>query len=332
VDSGNAEWGLRLGSALFRFWEAREHLTEGRRALAALLDITGANPASACRARALYAAGVLADAQLDFDSGTEQMNLCLEIQLQLGDKQGIATVEGALAVCCSKAGQYDRARSHIERALMLWKELGSSRFVLGLSNLAGIAKKQGDYAVARTAYDATLEAFRAARDFRGMAVALTGLGDVAAAQGDLTEARRLFEESLKEFQQVGDLWGVAGVLRDLGDLACRGHDHVQAAALYKDALAVFHKLGHRRGMAVVLEHLAACAGYGDRPGIALRLAGAAAVMRENLGISLSPAEQEELDRTISRARDELPEAERANAWAEGRAMTADQVLEFAQRS
>ena len=331
IESGNAEWGLRLGSALFGFWEPREHLTEGRRALAALLDVPGANPVSAHRARALYAAGVLADAQLDFDAGTERMNLCLEIQIQLGDKQGIATVESALAVGWNKAGRYDRARSHIERALVLWKELGSGRFVLGLSNLAYIAKQQGDYAVARTAYNATLEAFRSARDFRGMAFALTGLADVAAAQGELTEAGGLYEESLKEFQRIGDLWGVAGVLRDLGDLACRGHNHIHAAALYKDALAVFHKLGHRRGMAVVLEHLAACASYDNSPGGALKLAGAAAVMRENLGISLSPAEQEELDRTIGRAREKLPEAELKNAWAEGRAMTADRVLEFVQR-
>ncbi len=331
VESGNAEWGLRLGSALFGFWEPREHLIEGRRALAALLDIPGANPVSAYRARALYAAGVLADAQLDFDVGIERMNRCLEIQLQLGDKQGIATVESGLAVGWNKAGRYDRARSHIERALVLWKELGSSRFVLGLSNLANIAKKQGDYVVARTAYEATLEAFRSARDFRGMAVALTGLGDVAAAEGDLTEARRLYEESLKEFQRIGDLWGVAGVLRDLGDLACRGHNHIQATALYQDALAVFYKLGHRRGMAVVLEHLAACASYDHRPACALKLAGAAAVMRENLGISLSPAEQEELDQTIRRAREKLSEVEQTKAWAEGRAMTADQVLEFVQR-
>jgi tetratricopeptide (TPR) repeat protein len=258
------------------------------------------------------------------------MHLCLEIQLQLGDKEGIATLESALAVGWNKAGQYDRARSHIERALALWKELGSGRFVLGLSNLANIAKKQGDYAVARTAYGATLEAFRSAHDYRGMAVALTGLADVAAAQGDLTEARRLYEQSLKEFQRIGDLWGVAGVLRDLGGLACRVHNHLHAAAFYKDALAIFHKLGHRRGMAVVLEHLAACTGYDNRPGCALKLAGAAAVMRENLGISLSPAEQEELDRTIGLAREKLLEAELKSAWAEGRAMSADQVLEFVQ--
>jgi len=163
-----------------------------------------------------------------------------------------------------------------------------------------------------------------------MAVALNGMGDVAAAQGDLEGARRLYDDSLAQFQQIEDLWGVAGVLRDLGDLACRGHNHLHAAALYKDALAVFHKLGHRRGMAVVLEHLAVCASYSDRPDCALKLAGAAAIMREKLGIALSAMEHDELDQTIKRACKKLPTAEQTKAWAEGRSMTADQVLEFAR--
>ena len=33
TDTGDAEWGLRLGTALFRFWEIREHLAEGREGL-----------------------------------------------------------------------------------------------------------------------------------------------------------------------------------------------------------------------------------------------------------------------------------------------------------
>jgi predicted ATPase len=328
VESGNAEWGLRLGSALFWFWEPREHLTEGRRSIMALLELPGANSVSAYRAQALYAAGVLADAQLDFDSSCEFMNRSLEVQLELGDKQGIATVESALATVSNKAGFQVKARAHMERALLLWKELGSGRFVLGLHNLANISKKQGDYAIARTAYETTLEAFRSTGDIRGMAVALNGLGDVAAAQGDLEGARRLYDDSLAQFQQIEDLWGVAGVLRDLGDLACRGHNHLHAAAWYKDALAVFHKLGHRRGMAVVLEHLAACASYSDRPDCALKLAGAAAIIRAKLGISLSAMEHDDLDQTIKRACEKLSTAEQTKAWAEGRSMTADQALEY----
>ena len=328
IEKGDADWGQRLGAALFWFWEPREHLTEGRRYLMELLDIPGADRLSAHRARALYAAGVLADAQLDFDQSLELTTRCLEIECQLGDRQGMATAESALATQANKAGRFDHARAHIERALLLWRELGSSRFVLGLSNLANIAKKQGDYAIARTAYETTLEAFRSTGDNRGMAVALNGLGDVAAAQDDLQNARRLYEESLMQFKQVGDSWGVAGVLRDLGDLACREGDHRRASGLYKEAVAIFHKLGYRRGMAIVLEHLAACANYSDRPDWALKLASAAAAMRENLGISLSTAENEQLDQTIHTACERLPKPEQTKAWAEGRSMTADQVLEF----
>jgi predicted ATPase len=331
LNSANAAWGLRLGSALFWFWEPREHLTEGRRALAALLDLPAANLLSTDRAKALYAAGVLTDAQLGFEAeaGCELFSHSLEIHRRHGDREGIATVESALAIALSKAGRYPEARAHIEQAVLLWKELGSGRFILGLNNLANIAMKQEDYAIARTAYETTLQAFRAAGDARGMAAALNGLGDVAAAQGDFTGARRLYDDSLRSFQQIGDLWGVAGVLRDLGDLACRAGDRSLVPDFYKQALEIFHKLGHRRGMARILEHLAACAIYKSRSDCALKLAGAAAAMREKLGISLSQGEQEELDRTIKSACENLPAAEQSRAWEEGRSMTADQVLKYA---
>jgi predicted ATPase len=328
IESGNAEWGLRLGGALFWFWEAREHLTEGRRSLASLLGTPGANLLKAQYAPALYAAGVLADAQLDFDSAEASMSASLEIQRELDDKQGIATLESAMGIISSKAGRLSQARLHVERSLLLWRELGSGKFVLGLTNLANIARKQGDYATARAAYEATLEAFRTAGDIRGTAVALNGLGDVAAAQDDIADARRLYQETLNRFQQIGDPWGVAGVLRDLGDLACRDGDHSSASSFYKEALEVFHTLGHRRGIAVVLEHLAGCATWNGRPYCALKLASAAAAMRENLGISLSPAEQLEFDQCIHSACQKLSKAEQTTVWAEGRSMTADQVLEY----
>jgi tetratricopeptide (TPR) repeat protein len=281
---------------------------------------------SKSRAQALYAAGVLADVHLDNQRQYELMKVALELQVQLGDKEGIAMVESALAVGLTKAGHHAEARLHAERALVLWKELGSGKFVLGLSNLANIATKQGDYAIARSAYEATLEAFRSAGDIRGTAVALNGLGDVAAAQGDFEGARRLYTDSLARFRQIGYLWGVAGVLRDLGDLAARAADASGALGYYKDGFAVLHQLGHRRGMAVVLQRLAGCS---DSPYRILKLAGAAAAMRESLGISLSPAEHEQLDRIVKRACAMLADAEQRKAWAEGGSMTADQVLEYA---
>jgi hypothetical protein len=130
------------------------------------------------------------------------------------------------------------------------------------------------------------------------------------------------------FRQIGDLWGVAGVLRDLGDLACRSGDFPAAPEFYKEALAIFHTLGHRRGMAVVLEHLVVCATRNSRPESALKLASAAAAMRENLGISLSPAEQQEIDQYIRTACEKMSKDEQAIAWANGRSMSADELLQY----
>ena len=65
TQTGNAEWGLRLGAALLRFWESREYFAEGRDRLAKVLKLEAANVPTLPRARALFAAGALAGAQGD---------------------------------------------------------------------------------------------------------------------------------------------------------------------------------------------------------------------------------------------------------------------------
>ena len=68
IAAGDVEWALRLGAALFRFWEQRDHLTEGRETLAKMLGMPGATAVPRLRARALYCAAVLADIQADPDA------------------------------------------------------------------------------------------------------------------------------------------------------------------------------------------------------------------------------------------------------------------------
>jgi predicted ATPase/serine/threonine protein kinase len=329
VNAANAEWGLRLGIALLRFWEPREHFTEGRRAMAALLDIPDSEPVSGLRARALYTAGVLADLQLDSASALELHLRSFNMQRQLGDKAGMALGLGALAIVMHKGGHSAEARSYVEESLRLFKELHSGTFILGLHNLANIATKQGDYKTAQATYEITLEAFRSTGDVRGVAVSLNGLGDVAAAMGNSAGAGQLYYESLTKFRQIDDPWGVAAVLRDLGDLACRDDDAAGACIFYRQALTIFHKMGHRRGMALLLQRLARCAADTGHPDCAVTLAGAAEVLRERLGISLSAIEQENLERTINRAREKLSAVDQDKAWSEGRAMSMDRLVEFA---
>src|SRR3984893_9835479 len=56
TETGDAAWGLRLGAALFRFWEMREYLAEGRDRLGQMLKIAGAAAPHPARARGLFVA------------------------------------------------------------------------------------------------------------------------------------------------------------------------------------------------------------------------------------------------------------------------------------
>jgi predicted ATPase len=322
--AGNTEWGLRLAAALLRFWESREHLTEGRAMLDAILRKPGAEAPSIPRAGALFAAGVLSSSQAD--PVTERLTQeSFDMYREFGDMAGMAMVMNGLAIQSVSRGQYDKARVRVEEALALWGKLGGGKVALALCNLANIAKHQGDYAAARSTYERILEDCRAVGDDRGTAFTLNGLGDVAAREGDSTRARTHYDESLALYRGIRDQWGTAGVLRDMGSLARSDGKPAEAEAFYREALRIFQGLGHHRGIARVLEHLAACAAMQDRPRRALTLAGAAAAMRERLKTPLLAAEQEELERILIGSR----AGKDAAAWDEGRAMTLNGVAAFA---
>ena len=73
------DWGLRLCMALFRFWDMREHLTEGRARLETILRLAGTEHSKE-RARVSHFLGALADGSRRFSgsrtfSGTEPLSL-----------------------------------------------------------------------------------------------------------------------------------------------------------------------------------------------------------------------------------------------------------------
>src|SRR6266404_5423960 len=129
TETGDAEWGLRLGTALFRYWEIREYLAEGRDRLGKLLKVAGAAAPTKARARALFAAGVLAGEQGDYASADAPIRENLDIARQLRDKQGVAVALNALAVFARDGGDVEVARSLLEESLVQWRELGDQKAV-----------------------------------------------------------------------------------------------------------------------------------------------------------------------------------------------------------
>src|SRR5437868_24839 len=93
TETGDAEWGLRLGAALFRFWETREYLAEGRVRLGKLLKLAGGAAPTKARARPVFAAGVLAGEQGDYVSADTLIRESLDIARQLRDRSEEHTSE-----------------------------------------------------------------------------------------------------------------------------------------------------------------------------------------------------------------------------------------------
>ena len=328
TETGDAEWGLRLGAALFRFWEMREYLAEGRDRLGKLLKLAGAAAPTKARARALFAAGVLAGEQGDYASADALIRESLDIARQLGDKQGVAVSLNALAVIARDRGDVAVARSLFEESLVLWRELGDQKAVArSLSNLANIVKLQGDYARARSLYAECLSIFQGLGDRTGVAWSMNYQGDVARDQGDSAAARTLYEQGLAIFRELDDRWGIAGTLADLGSLAREQGNYPAAHSLYRESIKLFQELDHKRGIARLLECFACSAAAQLEAERSLRLAGAAAALRQNIGAPLTPAEQAKLEASLHPARQALTNAAGVTAWLEGWALPVEKAIE-----
>lgn len=330
VKTKDAEWGLRLGTALFRFWETREHLTEGRDAMARLLALDGATARPKLRARLLFAAGVLASEQGDYASSTplfeESLNTCLELE----DSRGVAVALNALAVTARDHGELGQASILFERCVAIWKDLGDSADTArALSNLANMMKLQREYARASALYDECVTMFRKAGDGAGVAWTLNYQGDVAREKADFVAARSYCEQSLAAFRQLRDGWGIASALSDLAGLSCDQGNNAEAQRLYGESIKMFQEVGHRRGIARALECLAASAAAQSNAKQSLHLAGAAAALRQRLGAPLTPAEQPRLEKALEFARRMLGSAAGVRAWMEGWEMPVEEAVKEA---
>ena len=328
IATRNAAWGLRLGTALFRFWEVREYLAEGRDMLGRLLKLAPAAAPTKARTRALFSAGVLAGEQGDYASAEALIRESQSIARQLGDKTGVAVSLNALAVFTRDRGDVATAHALFEESLREWRELGDLKAVArALSNLANVVKLQGDYQRANALYEECLTIFRGLRDRTGVAWSVNHQGDVARDQGDFADARSLYERALAMFWELGDRWGIAGSLADLGNLAREQRDFLTAQSLYRESINIFQELEHKRGIARLLECFACSAAAQADAERSLRLAGAAAALRQNIGAPLTPTEQFKLEASLDMARQAISNSAGATAWLQGWALPIEKAIE-----
>jgi tetratricopeptide (TPR) repeat protein len=248
----------------------------------------------------------------------------------LSDEGGIGQVLHFSGTLAAQQGDYTKARQFYEESLAIRRKMNDKVNIANLLNNLGIlARYQEDYQTAGQLYEESLSIRREVGNLIAISTSLTNLGILLRSQGDYARARSLLEEGLAINRKVGDKWGIGNSLSSLGEVALKQGDLMTARGYLRESLEISLTLGDRRGIAYLLEYFAGLAALQGKAERAIRLVGAAASLRVELGSPLSPAERIKLDELIAPAQAGLSELDQAREWGEGSRLDQAAAVHYA---
>ena len=288
ADTNAPELMLELAGLLKLFWRVRGHLEEGRRWLESALG--HGDSATAGRARALEAAGALAQRRGDYASAKALWQEGLEIWRGLGDDEGVARALGDLASVYDLEGDADRAIPLYEESADLLRKLGLE-YELGtvVSNLGVCLMSQGRLDEAAQLYEEAVELCRASGRAEQLTISLFNLGRVSMLQGRHEAAAGWFERALETARELGYREMIAYCLKGIGEVLAARAAGEQAA----------------------------------------RLLGASDRLFLELGAHVESSEQATYEVTVEQLKEALGDDAYSSAHAEGKGMSLDQALALA---
>ncbi len=255
-DRGDAHPATRFGAALWRFWESRGYLTEGRMLLDGVLDLIPRDSPDSASCGALTGAGVLAALQGDYDQAILHSGEAVSGWRRLGNPAGVGRALLCLAEVARYQDDFARADSLGREALAAFRSV-DDRWGIGhtLAHLGMVAWLRGDHPTKDSLYEEALSHLRDVGDQPGTFQLLLEMGKGTCDAGDLDRAARLFEECLALAIEMGDEGGRGAALAQLGVVARLLRDHVRAKALLTEAATLAQDSGDRRQRAWVAVYL-----------------------------------------------------------------------------
>ena len=285
IGVGAGDIARRFGIALWRFWQMRGHLQEGRATFERILALPS-GPDSPILAAALEAAGGVSYWQGDIPSARGFYQRCLDLCRRLGDERAIANAcyNLTFGLFMSTKDEPAQTGALLDEALALYRKLGDR---------AGEAKTlwatsswyyAGDDMVrARQAVEACVPMFRALGDSFGLGWALHILALTDILSGNFAAGRAALEEAVEIFAPAGDLSAITLILDDFARLEAGMGNLERAVRLTGAAAALRRHSGTELGGLVSLVF--------GRPDAVERLPAAAveAILKEGAAMSCQEA-------------------------------------------
>jgi tetratricopeptide (TPR) repeat protein len=321
IKSGSVEVGLRIGAAVWRFWQLRGHLASGRSFLDRLFALPGADEHVSALAGAKACAGRLAIFQGDLDAATSYLRSSLSLFRQCGDDTGEAFSLVNLGMVERAQGKHSSALSLLTTSADIWRSTGD-KWGLSLA-LCYLGTETGldDVAKAQALLTEGLSIARRLGDQRGTAQALTSLGMLSMDAGDSADAQSRLQEAVTLQRELGDALALPISLGHLASLAEHRGDLATCEQLLLEVVALTRRGGgDPRVLVTALRRLAAVAVRQGQSARAARLLGSAS--------ALSGQASEQDDPLTEAVRATISVASFAKHWYEGASSSLDSILTY----
>ncbi len=252
----------------------------------------------------------------------------VRLMRQVGEPGEVADALFSLAEVVGRRGEHARGQALYQEAQMLYRNTGND---LGVAaTLIQSALPLWWYSLAdaatirhRLQEGQTIVTKLGSRYLMAVSCWLAAL--IALGEGETARADSLTQEYLAIAQEIGNRWSIAWGLHTRGRVEAQRGDMTAARGFYQQSLTLTRELGDKFLTPNNLEGLAGVVAVQGEQVWAAQLWGAAEVLREETGVSLSPVDRVGYERAVATARTQLGEQAFAAAWAAGRAMTPEQA-------
>ena len=224
-------------------------------------------------------------------------------------------------------GRLERARTALDRALLLAHSIGDMETVANAEHVSGhVEHALGNEDAARDRFAHSIDRFRALAVPSGTGNALSGMAVLALATGDASQAEHLLDQATSVLRDAGP-WFLTWALYVRAILAVRRGNADQAIALMRESLTRIRELHDKFAFVYALVPLVAAAELkGDDAWVA-RILGARDAVTERTGVTVSDKSVQDLrERPEREARARLGPDSWAAAYAAGRTSSIDALL------
>jgi len=323
--------GLEVAANFWQHWWIRGYWHDGLALLKRLLGGNAHTLGPHVWGRALTGAGTLAYSQGNIPTARSLLQEASNVLKHVGtphDHALLLNLQGLVAFHCA---QLEAAHALHKKALAISRAATDHHnTIFGLRRLARIALERQERSVARTYVEECRSLCEASGSLQQLAFTYTLVGDLAREEGDFERAREFHRQSLALCQQLRSTWGIAESHYHLGLDAYEQGDTDQAARDFTHGLTLAEVAGERLVVAWLIECLAGVAAVRGDPERALQLAGAAAALRQVLGISQRlPSEERRLLRWLSTVRRQFHCTAESAFWLKGQLMSQGEAVRCA---